>query len=59
MKFCTQVWIFTRLWSFVSRYEFLPVYEVLFPGMIFNLEPILRFLNLQLQRQRCSKLERF
>jgi hypothetical protein len=24
-----------------------------------HLEPILRFLNLQLQRQRCSRLERF
>jgi hypothetical protein len=24
-----------------------------------RLEPILRFLNLQLQRQRCSRLERF
>jgi hypothetical protein len=28
-------------------------------GYFFPLEPILRFLNLQLQRQRCSRLERF
>jgi hypothetical protein len=28
-------------------------------GLLFLLEPILRFFNLQLQRQRCCRLDRF
>jgi hypothetical protein len=30
-----------------------------FDNNLANLDPILRLLNLQLQRQRCSRLERF
>jgi hypothetical protein len=38
----------------VRKLEFFPT--IIFPT---ELEPVLRFLNLQLQRQRCSRLERF
>jgi hypothetical protein len=43
-----QIHIYAKLWTIGMKIYHLP-----------TLEPVLRLFNLQLQRQRCSRLERF
>jgi hypothetical protein len=46
-------------WTILSQNIWSACWRCTYIGMIMVLEPILRLVNLQLQRQRCSRVERF